>query len=213
MKIKEEALYSRIKESQLFTNRFGSFSKADYEVLMFTVYLDSLDKPARDYEISRDLGITEQRVRNLRIKSQLVFPQEINWIQQMENALQSGTYDDGMVTITLEDPSVRNRIRYEVESKAGTVNLSLSSKQLVLPVESFLILAACAESDIDKVIEKLNEEFGKCDEIKDKIQKDKLGKRVLKGVGNIASVLETVLSVYSTGAPIIKDIIQMINPQ
>lgn len=208
--IDKEKLKSRIEESQLFTNRFGSFSKADYEVLMFTVYLDSLTSPARDFEISRDLGITEQKVRSLRVKSQLQYPREINWVEQMRQALEDGSYDDGMITITLEDPSVRNRIRYEVESKSGTVNLSLNSKQLVLPVESFLILAACAEKDPDKVLQSLNKKFAGNEEIKGMIQKDKIGKKLFKGVTNIGELLQAGLTIYTVGRPIIEQVIKLV---
>ena len=208
--IDKEKLKSRIEESQLFTNRFGSFSKDDYEVLMFTVYLDSLTSPARDFEISRDLGITEQKVRSLRVKSQLQYPREINWVEQMRQALEDGSYDDGMITITLEDPSVRNRIRYEVESKSGTVNLSLNSKQLVLPVESFLILAACAEKDPDKVLQSLNKKFAGNEEIKGTIQKDKIGKKLFKGVTNIGELLQAGLTIYTVGRPIIEQVIKLV---
>ena len=41
----------RMQEADLFTRRFGSFSKTDYEVLMFTIFLDSLPTPLRDYDI------------------------------------------------------------------------------------------------------------------------------------------------------------------
>ena len=64
-RITGEILTNRIEEAELFTKRFGSFSKADYEVLMFTIYLDSLCGEVRDYDISIDLGITESKVRNL----------------------------------------------------------------------------------------------------------------------------------------------------
>ena len=59
MKKLNEKLPALIERSGLFTNRFGSFNKSDYEVLMFTAYLDSLDEnEINDYEISIDLGIT-----------------------------------------------------------------------------------------------------------------------------------------------------------
>ena len=208
--IDKEKMKSRIEESQLFTNRFGSFNKSDYEVLMFTIYLDSLTSSARDFEISRDLGITEQKVRSLRVKSQLMYPREINWVEQMKQALEDGTYSDGMITITLEDPSVRNRIRYEVESKSGTVNLSLNSKQLVLPVESFFILAACAEKDPDKVLQSLNKKFAENEEIKGTIQKEKIGKRLFKGVTNMGELLQAGLTVYTVGKPIIEQVIKLV---
>ena len=42
----------RLSEAEMFTRRFGTFSKSDYETLLFTIFLDSLDSPARDYDIS-----------------------------------------------------------------------------------------------------------------------------------------------------------------
>lgn len=205
-----EKLKSRIETAELFTRRFGSFSKSDYEVLMFTIYLDSLSKPIYDFEISQDLGITEQKVRNLRVKSQLMYPREINWIEQLSEALKNGSYDEGMITITLEDPSVRNQIRYEIESKSGTVNLSLNSKQLILPVESFLILAACAEKNPDKVIHALNEKFKKNYDVKESIQKNKIGKRILKNVKNVGEMLRTGAVVYTVGTPIIEAVMELV---
>lgn len=208
--IDKEKLKSRIEEARLFTTRFGSFSKSDYEVLMFTVYLDSLQKPIRDFEISTALGITEQKVRSLRVKSQLMYPREINWVEQIKQALEGGSYDDGMITITLEDPSVRNLIRYEIESKSGVVNLSLNSKQLILPVESFLILAACAENKPDKVIHALNEKFKSKYDIKKLIQKDKIGKRIFESVKNIGELLQAGITVYDFGKPIIEALIKLV---
>ena len=210
VKINIEDLKSRIEEAQLFTTRFASFSKSDYEVLMFTVYLDSLQEPVYDFKISTALGITEEKVRKLRVKSQLMYPREIDWVEQMEQALENGSYNNGVITITLEDPSVRNRIRYEIESKFGVVNLSLNSKQLILPVESFLVLAACAEKNTDEVIRALNEKFKNKYDIKKSIQKNKIEKRIFESVKNIGELLQAGITVYDTGKPIIEALIKLV---
>ena len=199
-----------IEESELFTKRFGSFNKSDYEVLMFTAYLDSIGKNVRDYDISVALGITESKVRLLREKSQLQYPRDILWVNQLSEALKNGFYDDGMITVTIEDPSVRNRIRYEVESKYGTVNLTLNSKQLILPVESFLLLAACAEEDSDAVLAKLNTEFDRNEEIKGKIQRGKFKTRLFRNVNNVGTVLQSITAIYTLGKPIIEEIIKLL---
>ncbi len=203
-------LVALIQESELFTKRFGSFNKSDYEVLMFTVFLDSVEKDIRDYDISIALGIPESKVRLLRVKSQLQYPREIHWVEQLTTALEHGFYDDGMITITIENPSARNRIRYEVESKFGTVNLSLNSKQLVLPVESFLLLAACAEEDTKSVLKKLNKQIESNEEIKGKIQKENVRVRLFRNVSNMGELLQSILTVYTYGRPIIEAIIQLI---
>lgn len=48
----QENLLNRIEGAQFFTNRFAFFNKTDYEVLMFTVFLDCLEGEPRDYDIS-----------------------------------------------------------------------------------------------------------------------------------------------------------------
>ena len=203
--IDKEKLNSRIEEARLFTNRFGSFSKSDYEVLMFTVYLDSLSKPIYDFEISRDLGITEQKVRNLRVKSQLMYPREINWVDQIKQAIEHGTCHDGMITITLEDPSVRNLLKHKVESKSVPVHLSLNNKQLILPLKNWLTVAACAEDDTDKVISAVNENLKSNKDIK----KNKTGDVILEGA-NIAQILQAVVTIYNVGKPIIEAVIELV---
>lgn len=209
--ILKEKLAKRINEAKLFTKDFGSFSKADYEVLMFTVFLDCIEGEPKDYEISIQLGIPESKVRSLRLKSQLQYPRDIKWEENLVTAIEHGTYDrtTKMITVTIEDPSVRNMIRFEVESRFGTVNLSLNSKHLVLPVESFLILAACAEKDTDETLKKLNKELKKSK--LGEIEKGKLKNRVLKTVSDIGSVLGSVTNVYTAGAAIIVAVSSLIS--
>lgn len=205
--IDKEKLNSRIEEAKLFSKRFGSFSKSDYEVLMFTVYLDSLTNTAQvyDFEISKDLGITEQKVRNLRVKSQLMYPREINWVDQIRQAIEYGTYHDGMITITLEDPYVRNLIKYKVESKSVSVYLSLNNKQLILPLKNLLNIAACAEDNTDEVICAMNEYLKSNKDIK----KNKTGDIILEGA-NIAQILQGVMTLYTFGKPIIEAVIKLL---
>lgn len=210
LQIDRDKLYERVIEAGLFTKQFGSFTKTDYEVLMFTVFLDSMEGDVWDYDISIALGITESKVRALRVKSQLLYPRELRWVEHLTEALEHGSQDDGMITITLEDPSVRNKIRNEVEKQYGTVNLSLNSKQLVLPVESFLLLAACAEQDANSVLKQLNEQFNNNKEVVGKIQKEKFKARIFKNVKHIPNLLQSALNIYTLGRPIVEAVIKLI---
>lgn len=169
-----------------------------------------MENEPKDYDISIALGITESRVRSLRIKSQLQYPREINWCEKLTDAIRHGVYDSvqKMITVTIEDPSVRNRIRYEVESRFGMVNLSLNSKQLVLPVESFLILAACADEDTDETLKKLNEKLKKSK--LGIIEKGSIKSRFLKSVSGIGSFVGSLVTIFTTGAPIVKAVAELI---
>ncbi len=206
-----ESILNRVEESQLFTKRFASFNKSDYEVLMFTVYLDTIDGEPRDYDISIALGIPESKVRTLRVKSQLQYPRDIRWAEKLTTAIQHGTYGSvqKQITITIEDPSVRSRIRHEVESNFGTVNISLNSKQLVLPVESFLILAACTEEDPEAVIDKLNKELRRSKI--EGIEKANFKGRFFKSVSDVESIISSLASAFTVGVGIINAVSVLIH--
>ena len=207
-----ENLYKRVQEARLFTNRFASFNKSDYEILMFTVYLDCLkDEDVTDYDISIELGMPESKVRNLRVKSQLQYPREIKWVDKLTNAIQHGVYDSvqKQIIITIEDPSVRNRIRHEIESHYGTVNLSFNTKQLVLPVESFLLIAACAEENTEAIIKKLRTELNKSKI--NVIEKGNIKDRFMKTVEDLGGTLSNLKTLYTVGKPILTAVIALIS--
>ena len=100
--VKEEMKYVTFKDedkikffdeiaSRFYEANFGQFSKADFELLMFKFYIQKMISDNKngdntidyslcsDYKISKDLGITQQRVRNLKVKNQLVNPIEFEW--------------------------------------------------------------------------------------------------------------------------------------
>ena len=116
-----------------------------------------------------------------------------------------------MITITIENPSARNRIRYEVEKHYGMVGLSLNSKQLILPVESFIILAACAESNTDETIEKLNVKLHERYPLLKKIEKKNIRTRFLKPVKDTTSFLSDTATIYNIGLPIIQALIMIVS--
>lgn len=211
-----DSIRKRIEEAELFTRRFGSFNKTDYEVLMFTIYLDSLpvDKQIFDYIISKDLGITETKVRSLRIKSQLLYPKELDWKGILSKAIKNGRYSevDNMITISIEDPSCLNRVRFEVEAAYGTVDLTNNKKQLKLPIESVISLALEIDSESEKdILTRLNEEWKKQNKQHKQISRESLGKRVLKSCGSVGSFLISTQSVWDASKSIISSMIDLIN--
>lgn len=208
----KNSVVARINEAEVFSRKFGSFTKTDYEVLMFTAYLDSLKRPARDYEISIELGITESRVRTLRIKSQLLYPRDLKWVDELSKSIEHGYYDKmtGQITVTFEDPSVQSLMKNKIEENFGTVGQSINVKHLILPVESFLILAAHAEKDNSSIIQKINDVLQARGTKKIVIEKEKLRTKYLEGIPDMVSFLSGLLSIYSTGRPIIEALIQKI---
>ena len=205
----------RLQEAELFTRRFGSFSKSDYEVLMFTIYLDSLsDEPVYDYLISQKLGITESKVRSLRVKSQLLYPKDIPWKQVLSDAIKNGNYNekDNTLTITIEDPSCQARIRYEIESSFGTANLNLNSKQLTVPIESLLAVALAQESDKEKILAELNKAWLRGNKLRERITRESLVKRIFKGAGDVAAILGVSANAFESAGNIVEAMVERIKP-
>lgn len=193
----------RFEEAQLFSRQFGSFSKSDFEILLFTVYLDSLEGPVRDYDLSIDLGITESKVRNLRLKSQLLYPKNLDsvWKEQLARAIEHGYYNPTSreITITIEDPSIRNRIRNEIELQFGAVNVSLNSKQLILPVDSFLKLATLAEKDPKSSLKQLNKGFRSFQDSAEIIENPDLKHKILNSSQDVLEIVVGLSSAFSKG--------------
>jgi hypothetical protein len=197
-----------INEADLYSPKFASFNKSDFELLLFTAYLDSLKVPARDYDISIDLGLTESRVRSLRERSQLRYPRELNWVEELSKSLSQSHYDQNskQITVSFENPSVQNIIKNITEEEFGTVGYTLNRKHLVLPVEGFLLLAVHAEEDKEKTLEKLNKVLKSELSEEAKIEKGNLGNRFLGNVQDVASVVDSLSPVFSLGAPLVQSL-------
>ena len=207
-----QAFQKRMEEAQLFSNRFGSFSKSDYEILMFTVFQDTLAEPMRDYDLSIALGITESKARSLRIKSQLVYPRKLDWVQAIEKALSHGYYDPTtkQITITLDDPSIQSCLKNMIEERCGIVGQTLNRSQLVLPVESFLLLASFAEENPDEVIKKLNQMLQRNGKNQGKIEKKAFTARPLKTVSDLAKFVEAAAGLYLSGQNIVANVLKLL---
>lgn len=57
-----------------FAQNFGSTSKADFETLMFSEYIEQHIKhglPYDDYTLSKELGLTQSRIRALKERKEL----------------------------------------------------------------------------------------------------------------------------------------------
>lgn len=194
----------RMTEAGVFTKRFSTFTKAEYDTLIFTIYLDMLresERIPRDYEISVELGITEARVRSLRNRSQLLYPNELLWKDELERAIKKGSYNPSNMTITImiEDPSVQNYIKYRIEKTYGIVDREINPKHLTLPIEDYVLLLIEAEENVDEVIEKLNKKWRESNRKNEAITKEKFLKRVWSKAGNV----ETLKILLKLGAKIV----------
>ena len=103
-----------------------------------------------DYKISRDLGITQQRVRNLRIKENLVYPISFDWKKELANCIRNAKYEEPNMVIDIPDPNVMIEIRNYLEEHGQYSDIRLNSRLLTVRVDFFPDLALEIENDTTK---------------------------------------------------------------
>lgn len=128
--------------SRYFSQNFGQTSKADFELLLFSHYLDHLitkKEPYDDYSISRALGITQSRVRSLKERKELIYPYvHDKWKMIFASEMEDAKYDeqDHHIKFIVEDINVRHEARHYIEEKGWYDEFSLNSKLINLPLKA-----------------------------------------------------------------------------
>ena len=72
--------FDQIAEKYYFSN-FGTITRCDFDVLMFSIYIEQMLTKNQndilsisDYSLSKQLGITQTKVSNLKVKKELLYP-------------------------------------------------------------------------------------------------------------------------------------------
>lgn len=147
-----------------YMKNFGTLGKADFELLMFDFCMNNLIKrneaddivdyaKCSDYLLSNSLGITQQRVRNLKIKKQLKYPvSNFDWKKSFEKLLKEARYEGkiGRIIINIPDPNLFIELENFIEEKGGFVDIQLNRKVLQIRPEFYFALALMYEPEESK---------------------------------------------------------------
>lgn len=137
------AAFNKI-EQNYFNQNFGSMSKMDLETLLFSVYIEHCLKnylPFDDYSLSKQLGITQSRIRTLKERKELRYPYEgFNWKEAFAESIENAKYDsrDHRIKMIVQDVNVMNEIRNVIEIKGWYDECSLNKKLLCIPLDCFV---------------------------------------------------------------------------
>ena len=192
-----------------YKGNFGTIAKSDLDVLMFSLYIDRLIEQNRrpdgtldytacsDYNISKDLGITQQKVRNLKIKKQLLEPEEFEWQRALASLLENAHYDESThkVTLNIPDPNLYLEIQNFIEEKGAYIEKTLNNKMLQLRAEYFIQLLVEAEPDkkIQKdIYEHIKKHTKQEQKDESKLQYKSLGKFLCDHEDDIKSLIEGI---------------------
>lgn len=220
---KKADAFDRIAEKYYFNN-FGTFSKSEIDLLMFDIYLeqsiinnklndDLVDYNAvSDYKMARNLGITPQRIRNLKVKKQYVYPVKFDWKESLANILNDykniHIVDNKTIKINIPDPNLFLAIQEEIEAEGGYLDIQLNSRLLSVPIDNFMIIVKLIsrEDEYDKICEKVIEKYNSINK-ENKIEKGlATTKQITSIVKDITGSINDIVSVVTPNNIIIKAI-------
>lgn len=146
------ACFDRIA-SCYFNKNFGSISKSDLDLLLFSEYINHCKRGGQncdDYTLSRQLGITQNRIRSLKERKELKYPYDgFDWKQSFAEAAENARYDenDKRVKFIIQDINVQNELRYFMESHGWYDNYSLNKKLINIQIDCFLDICGNLDED------------------------------------------------------------------
>lgn len=161
------------KIAELFYKRnFSTTSKAEIELLMFHFYMQALIKmctdeqtnvldykKCSDYNIAKQLGITEGRVRNLKVKVQARYPEAFDWKKSFESLKNNVRYDEKInrIIIPVPDPNLYLELKNFIEENGGYIEVRRSGNYIQIRPEYyiFLIYDSVSEDDKKKVLKEI----------------------------------------------------------
>ncbi len=199
--------------SHFYNSNFGMMSKADIELMMFRFYIEKLIsenmnadgtidyKKCSDYRISQDLGITQQKVRNLKVKNQLINPVKYDWKKAFATLITHARYDSqtGKVVMNIPDPNLFIEIQNFLEERGDYVEKQLNGKILQIRVQYFveLVVELEPENKRKEIIKELKKHFktaGKEDTLFDEKH---IAKSLLETSESITFVVANICSIIS----------------
>ena len=151
----EKAICFETIATEYYNRNFGKLSKSDLEVLMFSLLLEHCRKNGideSDYTLAVQLGITENRVRTLKVKKELQYPNErYNWKHLFMKSIANGRYDETrkLIILSISDPNVKREVEHLIEVKGWYHESQLNTKLLQMPVDQFIGLCEQLSSEIE----------------------------------------------------------------
>lgn len=177
--------------ARYFERNFGTMTKTDFETLLFSIYIEHLlenNQPFDDYTISKALGITQSKVRTLKLRKELQYPRDkFDWIKAFADDLKRASFDpeSKKVRVLISDINVLTELRYFMENNAWYDEYQLNPKVFQCRVDFFVnIISKLAEESLS-----LNDEAEKAIKEIEKQTADGTVKKALRSILN-GSIVE-----------------------
>lgn len=212
--------------AHFYNRNFGTLTKTDFDLMMFHFYIEALNqrntmegqlnyKGCSDYLISKELGITQQRVRNLKVKNHLVYPPEESdsWITSFASLVENARLDNDKIVISIPDPNLYIEIENYLEENGSYIEKQLNSKLMVMRIEYFIDVCLLFEDGQSRkeVIKKIKKQCREEDKDIKLFSGDNIGKSLIKSSLNISQILANIATCFSPGNIIADALIKLIS--
>jgi len=211
--------FDKIAEKYYFGN-FGSTNKSDLDTLIFSLYLEQILKKDQydynsysDYRLSKELGLTQSKVSNLKVKKELLYPYpDFDWRISFQKVVTNAIFEDNKIKIFIRDKNLFLELKNAIEENGGFIEIQLTPNLLQIKLCYFLdlMIAISEEKDRNKIRSKIHKEI--LTKNKD-IDAEQLNQKSFgASMGTIAK--DTLLSIIETSIPhfggVVKNIITAI---
>ena len=194
-----------------YDSNFGRFSKADFEALMFHFYMEKMIEKHKnddgtidynkcsDYKISKDLGITQQRVRNMKIKNQLLYPVDYDWKKAFAKLLYNARKEDKKIVLNIPDPNLFFEVQNFIEENGGYIEYQLNNKVLQIGSEYYIELATMLEPEENRrnIIAKLKSSANGYEKKNLKFDERHVAQSLISMGSDIASIIPNIATSIS----------------
>ena len=143
---------------------FGTMSKSEIDLLLFSEYLDRLfqmenvkENDYSDYTLSNVLGITQNRVRSLKERKEIKYPSEFDWKISFQKQVKKAELKDGKVKLFIPDIRLYIELCNITQELGSYTETTLTRQLLVVSLPTFvdLMIEASDNESSEMIKEKL----------------------------------------------------------
>ncbi len=164
--------FDKIAKKYYFAN-FGSISKSDFDILMFSIYIERILEKSQDdmktysdYKLSKLLGITQTKVSNLKVKKELLYPYDkFEWQKSFISISENAIFENAKIKLFIPDRNLYLEVKNAIEEYGGFVEVQLTTNLLQVRLSYFLdlLLIISEERDREQLIKSLKKKFNEND--------------------------------------------------
>lgn len=141
-----------------YDHNFGSTSKSEVDLLMFSLLFDKLLEKNKDnedayspYELSKLLCVPQSRIASLKTRKQLKYPYIKNdWRNKLPKIFENAQYDEHKIKLYFKDRNLLLEVKNEIETRGGYIEMTLNPNLLQVSPKYILDLIIAISDEKDR---------------------------------------------------------------